>query len=246
MATTTGTAGTLRTSATQVNGYDRMLAGMAKTMWLPLLAMGFMIVGVAFIVGIVNAGWVADWFAADKATREAAASGTDLVSLKVKMATVGAFLPGFKFLGLGMLFSGIVMALANIINELRDGGARVQEAVGAEVKLLKKPLAGWLFPPLMMMGLMLLMGTFGVSWWLATEVNSYWDTSIATVLNPAPEGSSELSTLGRINAVKAWLAPLKFVGVAMLLTSITLALYTIRRIISFQMERMTQIARGAD
>lgn len=246
MTTGTGTVGALRTSAPRVNSYDRMLGGMAKTMWLPLLAMGFMIVGVAFIVGIVNAGWVADWFGASKETREAATSGTELVSLKVKIATVGAFLPGFKFLGLGMLFSGIVMALANIINELRDGGARVQEAVGAEVRLLQKPLAGWIFPPLMMMGLMLLMVTFGVSWWLATEVNTYWDASIATVLNPASEGSAELSTLGRINAVGAWLAPLKFVGVALLLTSITLALYTVRRIISFQVERMTQIATRTD
>ena len=246
MTTGTGTAGVLRTSAPQVTSYDRMLAGMAKTMWLPLIVMGFMIVGISFIVGIINAGWVADWFAASKATREAATSGSELVSLNVKSATVGAFLPGFKFLSLGMLFSGIVMALANIINTLRDGGARVQEAVGVEVRALKKPLAGRLFPPLMMMGLMLLMATFGVSWWLATQVNTYWDASIATVLNPAAEGSSELATLGRINAVSAWLAPLKFVGVALLLTSISLALYTIRRIVSFQVERMTQIATGTD
>lgn len=71
-----------------------------------------------------------------------------------------------------------------------------------------------------------------------------WDASIANELNPAAEGSSALGKLGRINAVKAWLEPLKFVGVAMLLTSISLALYTIRRVITFQVERMTQIARG--
>ena len=232
--------------ATQTNTYDRMLAGMARTMWLPMIVMGAMIVAISFIIGAVSADWVADWFAADKATREGAASGSTLVDLKVKVETVSAFLPGFKFLGMGLLFSGIIMALANIINTLRNGGAQVQQAVGVDVRALKKPLAGRLFPPIMMMGLMLLMATFIISLWLGGQVNSYWDASIANELNPAAAGSETLAKLGRINAVQAWLAPLKFVGVAMLLTSISLALYTIRRIISFQVQRMTEIARGGN
>lgn len=245
MAATTGITGVLAGAPAQTTSYDRMLAGMAKTMWLPMVAMGAMIVVISFVVGAINAGWVADWFAASKEARETAAAGSDLVALKVKAETVKAFLPGFKFLGMGLLFGGIVMALANIINTLRDGGAEVQQAVGVDVQRLDKPLSGWLFPPLMMMGLMLLMATFGVSWWLATQANGYWDASIAGLLNPAAEGSETLATLGRINAVKAWLEPLKFVGVTMLLTSISLALYTIRRVISFQVTRMSEIARGA-
>lgn len=232
-------------AATTRSSYDRMLATMATTMWLPMVVMGAMIVAVAFIIGVVNANWVADWFGSSKQAREAAASGSALVDLKVKSETVMAFLPGFKFLGMGMLFGGIVMALANIINTLRSGGARVQEAVGVDVQALRKPLAGWLFPPLMMMGLGLLVATFVISLWLAGQVNTYWDASIATQLNTASEGSSTLAKLGRIHAVQAWLAPLKFVGVATLLTSISLALYTIRRVITFQVERMTAIAAGA-
>ena len=101
---------------------------------------------VASIVGVLRADTLADIFANDKVARDGAAAGSNLVDLKVKIETVRAFLPGFKFLGMGLLFSGIIMALANIINTLRGGGAEVQEAVGVEVKALKKPLAGWLSP----------------------------------------------------------------------------------------------------
>jgi len=46
-------------------------------------------------------------------------------------------------------------------------------------------------------------------------------------LNPAEAGSALLADLGTISAIKLWLEPLKFVGIAMLLSGIGLALATI-------------------
>ena len=43
-------------------------------------------------------------------------------------------------------------------------------------------------------------------------------------MNPAEAGSALLADLGTISAIKLWLEPLKFVGIAMLLSGIGLAL----------------------
>ena len=92
-------------------------------MWIPFLAMGFMIVVAAFVVGLANSGIAADYFTASKEAREAAVRGSDL-------ATDRAFrLPAFKFLGLGMILSGVTFLLATILGALRVGGGRVQEAL---------------------------------------------------------------------------------------------------------------------
>ena len=51
-------------------------------------------------------------------------------------------------------------------------------------------------------------------------VYGYWNHSIATQLNPAAEGSPLLGDLQTISAIGAWLAPFKFVGIALVLTGI--------------------------
>ena len=74
---------------------------------------------------------------------------------------------------------------------------------------------------------------------LSTLAYDYWNHSIANELNPA--NGTLLANLGTINAVKLWLEPLKFVGMALLLTGIGLALATIIRALRWQANRLWEI-----
>lgn len=221
--------------------YDRLLARMARGMWALSIVMGLMIVVAAFIVGLWNSAQVAAYFAHSKEVREAAIAGTAIVAQKVSIEAVFAWLPGFKFFGMGLLFSGITFVLANIINALRAAGAGLQRTLGVEVKALPKPWQAKLFPPLMMMGLMILIIAFLISLWLAGVSAGYWNHSIASELDAAQAGSALLGQLATIQSVKAWLEPLKFAGIAFLLTGISLALATIRKILQFQAGRILEI-----
>lgn len=229
---------------TMLPPYDRLLARMARGLWALSILMGLGIVVAAFFVGLSNSGLVATYFSNPKVVREAAAAGTVIVSQKVTIESIFAWLPGFKFFGMGLLFSGITFVLANIINALRAAGGGLQKALGVEVKAMKKPLQGKLFPPLMMMGLMILIATFIISLWLAGLSVSYWNHSIVAELDAAQAGSALLAQLATIQSVKAWLEPLKFAGIAFLLTGISLALATIRKILQFQAGRILEIVSG--
>ena len=93
----------------------------------------------------------------------------------------------------------------------------------------------------MMMGMMLLLTALIVSIPTATLTYGYWNHSIAAQLNPAVEGSELLRQLGTINAIKLWLEPLKFVGMAFLFTGIGLALATVVRILRWQSSRLWEL-----
>ena len=215
------------------------MQAMASKMWVPFIAMGFMIVVAAFIIGLVTAGSASDYFNASKEMREAAATGSDLATKKAFIESTKVWLPTFKFLGMGMLLGGVSFLLATILGSLRVGGGRVQEALGVEVKILKPPMTAKLFPMVMMMGMMVLMVTVVIGVIVATLSYDYWNHSIATQLNPSTSGL--LSDLGTINSVKLWLEPLKFVGLAMLLSSIGLALATIVGALRWQANRLWEI-----
>ena len=226
-------------TATSMTG----MQSMASKMWAPWLAMGFMIVVASLIIGLINASTTADYYAFSKAEREAAVAGSTLVGNRVFMETTAIWLPAFKFLGRGMLLGGITFALATILGNLRAGGGKVQGAIGKGIVVMNPPMTAQLFPMIMMMGVMLLVAALIVSIWLATVAAGYGDHSIATELNPAASGSELLSDLGTISAVKAWLAPLKFVGLAMLLSGITLALATFIQVLRFQTTRIIDLLK---
>ena len=154
--------------------------------------------------------------------RDAAPAGSDIVGAETFIESTTAWLPGFKFLGLGMMLGGITFLLATILGNLRAGGAAVQRSVGFTVQFPKPPMTARLFPMLMMMGMMVLMATLAISIFLGAQANDLWSNSIATI-DSAPAGSDLLAQLGRIAAVNAWLAPLKFVGMAILFSGIALA-----------------------
>jgi hypothetical protein len=108
---------------------------MAKTMWAPMLAMGYMLVIaglVAAIVGAVNIGTDA---------------GTAV--------DASAWAQGLQFLGEAFVLSGISFLLASILRGLRSGGGQVQEALGIPVLTLKMPATAKGGIVLMMSGLML-------------------------------------------------------------------------------------------
>ena len=217
------------------------MQAMASKMWIPFIAMGFMIVVASFLIGLVNSSTAGDYFAVSQGVREAAERGSDLATKKAFTESTKVWLPAFKFLGLGMLLGGVTFLLATILGALRVGGGRVQEALGTEVKLIKPPMTARLFPMVMMMGMMLLMASLVIGIVLAFETYNYWNHSIAGELNPAAEGSSLLRDLGTINAVKLWLEPFKFVGMALLFTGIGLALATIVRVLRWQSNRLWNI-----
>ena len=98
-------------------------------MWIPFLAMGFMIVVAAFVVGLANSGIAADYFTASKEAREAGVRGSGLATDRAFIESTKVWLPAFKFLGLGMILSGVTFLLATILGALRVGGGRVQEAL---------------------------------------------------------------------------------------------------------------------
>ena len=234
-------SGMSQTQTVGMTGMQRM----ASKMWAPWIVMGLMIVGISFVLGLVVSANVADYFANSKDAREAAIAGSSIVQEKGYIEVTKAWLPGFKFLGLGMMLGGITFLLATILGNLRVQGGRVQEALGVPVIIPKPPVTAMLFPILMMMGMMLLIANFALGIWVATIAADYWNHSIATVLNTAPAGSDLLRDLGLMNALEAWLAPFKFVGMAFLFTGIALALVTIVTVLQFQTRRMVEIVTAA-
>jgi hypothetical protein len=214
---------------------------MASKMWIPFIAMGFMIVVAAFVIGIINSSVAGEYFESSKVIREAATTGSDLATKRAFIESVKAWLPPLKFLGMGMLLGGVTFLLATILGALRVGGDKVQEALGVEVKLVEPPITAKVFPMVMMMGMMVLMIAVVVGIIEGIQPYDYWNHSIATQLNPAEAGSALLADLGTISAIKLWLEPLKFVGIAMLLSGIGLALATIVRILRWQANRLWDV-----
>ena len=231
MATASMVGNEIRMSSSQLPVKATGMQDMASKMWMPFIAMGFMIVVVAFIIGLFVSGAAADWFGASKAVREAAERGSDLATKKAFIESTKVWLPAFKF-----LLGGVTFLLATILGALRVGGGRVQEALGVEAKILKAPMTAKLFPMVMMMGMMVLIASLVIGIVLATLTYGYWNHSIAAELNPST--GALLSDLGTINAVMLWLTPFKFVGMALLFTGIGLALATIVRVLRWQANRL--------
>ncbi len=214
------------------------MQAMAGKMWMPFIAMGFMVVVAAFVIGAIVSVTAADYFSFSKLAREAATTGSDLATEKAFIESTKAWLPPFKFLGVGMILAGVTFLLATILGALRTGGGRVQEALGESVRLPKPPITAQMFPMFMMMGLMVLIAALVIGIILAVISSGYWNHSIASELNPAVEGSQLLGTLSTISSIKMWLAPLKFVGMALLLSGIGLALATIVGVLRWQSQRL--------
>ncbi len=117
----------------------------------------------------------------------------------------------------------------------------MQEALGESVHLIKTTMTAKMFPKVMMMGLMTLKAALTVGIVDAAITFDYRNHSIASELDQAVEGSGFLSTLSTINSIDMWVNPLKFVGMAFLLSGIGLALATIVRVLRWQSSRLWDI-----
>ena len=168
-------------------------------------------------------------------------TGSALATNKAFIESTKVWLPALKFLGMGMMLGGVTFLLATILGALRTGGGRVQEALGAEVRIIKPPMTAKACPMLMMMGMMILLTALIISIATASLAYSYWDHSITTQLNPALEGSGLLANLGTITTIKLWLEPLKFVGMAFMFSGVGLALATIVRVLRWQSSHLLEL-----
>ena len=53
---------------------------------------------------------------------------------------LGQLIPGFMFLGLGMIFAAISFVIARILGVFRTGGGVVQQGIGKGIKTPLRPI----------------------------------------------------------------------------------------------------------
>jgi hypothetical protein len=207
--------------------------------------LGLLIVLIAFLFSLQAASANALFFSVSKATREAA-DGNSIVAANVTRQSIAHWVPAFKFVGLGLLLGAITMALGVIAKTLRELGINV---MGTWPKAFnpgapEKPRSAKMFPMLMMMGWMVLL--IGLIAALASNgtVTAYWANAISAVLNPAQSGSVQLGQLGLIQGIKPWLAALRYMGMALLFSGITVALTVIIRTLQHQEKSLRQFVKA--
>ena len=218
---------------------------MAGMMWAPMLLMGLMIVFASLGLSVVKANFASDYFGVEKGIREAADAPAYLIDKRQFIESVNVWLPGLPLLGIGLILSAITFSLANILGVFRAGGVQIQQAFGKEPQTLTPTITAKLFPMLMMMGLMILIGALVVSIVIAITAGDVFGNAISEI-NAAESGSDLLGDLQTVKTYGAWLQAFAFTGLALVLSGIVLALYTIAQALRFQHGRIAAMARGAE
>lgn len=220
------------------------MSHVASRMWRPMAAMGAMLIAGGLAFGIASASRADDFFSLPSSVvGNAPADGAIMAERAFHEAVNSGWLPPVLFLGVGLLLSAVTFLLATILGTLRDGGRDVQRAVGGDSVDLVKPVTAKLFPPVMMMGLMVLMAGVVVGIVLSGLQGDYWSHAGSQVVD-GPATPALASDLADIQSIRAWLQPLDFVGMGLILTGIVLALATIVRALRFQAARVVQLAGG--
>lgn len=200
-------------------------------MYPQIAVMGWMFVLIAFLVGLFVLSPAQTTFFSDaKIIREGAEVGSAFVQANITSHVTEAWVPQFKFFGLGLGLLAITMALGTIAQNLRKMGMVITNHMPENLRPEMPPRPGTVkvFQMSAMMGLMILLGALIVGIVLATGViPSYWNHSIMNTLNLAKTGSALLNQLGVVSSFGAWLNPLRMFGMAFLFTAITLALKVI-------------------
>jgi hypothetical protein len=192
------------------------------------IAMGFMTVVVSLIIGAVNAGNAAAYYAVAKATRD---TSTDLAAVRAGIESTIVWLPYLKFLGLAMILGGITMALGVIATRLQKMG---QEILGDAPP---KPRSAMLMRLFMMLGMLVIVAGLVVSLNVAGTAASVFSNPV-TVIDSAEAGSPLLRDLAAVHSAEAWLEAFKFVGVAFLFLGIVNGLSTIVFALRYQQEAL--------
>ena len=95
-----------------------------------LIAVGFLTVLAALIIGIVLATTAADVFENSKAVRDAAVPGSSLLADQSDLASFPLWVQPLKFLGIGILVTGIFTVFWGLLRSLREArGAAMVEAI---------------------------------------------------------------------------------------------------------------------
>lgn len=94
-----------------------------------LLMLAFGVELAVLSTGLVLSNISADYFAATKAARDAAAAGSPLLRQLGQLSAVGAWLEPLKFVGFALFFTAIGVALSAIIPMIRLRGATMAELV---------------------------------------------------------------------------------------------------------------------
>ena len=228
---------TVELSAPGMTGMQEM----AGRMWVPMFLMGAMALMAALVIGAVQSSLASDLHEVAGADRVT----DNLLDKQQFIEHTNIWLPRFQLLGMGLMFGGITFLLATILGNLRLYGGLVQEKSGRKVLALKPPWSAQLFPMLMMMGLMILIGALVVSIVIATTASDVFGNSVSAI-DGATAGSALLSDLQEVKTFDAWLQAFAFTGLAIVLSGIVLALYTISQVLRFQHTRIAELARGAE
>lgn len=217
--------------------------------WPVMAAMGWMMVVSAFVIGLlVLSPAQATFFSDAKAIREGAQAGSAFVQANVTSHALEAWLPSFKFMGLGFGLMAIVMALGTIAKKLRSMGFVLTSHIPQDLRPQMPPIPDRVkvFQLATVMGVMILAGALVVGLLLASGVvPAYWNNSIADVLNPAGPGSTLLSQLAVVASFHFWLDPLRMLGMALLFTGITIALTVILKTLRIQASLLLQFYGAA-
>jgi hypothetical protein len=221
---------------------QKMIGKMAK-MYPMLIALGFMIVMIAFVIGYLNSQTAAAYFAESKEVRE-----TTLMAQRAAFASVDLWLPYFKFLGLGLILGGIVMALRVIIDNLKGVGVEVLSNLSGEKRpaMPKPPWYGLLMPVVMMLGWVIFIYALVVALQDAALARFIFANPLP-VIDAAGPGSELLTAVRAIHTTSSWLIPFKFFGVATEFLAIAMGLATISNILTAQtgmLQKGIQIGRG--
>ncbi len=216
----------------------------------PVIAvMGWMIVLIAFLIGATALADAQTTFLSDaKAVREGASAGSAFVQANVNRHVIEAWVPQFKFLGLGLGLMAIVMALRTIAKRLRRMGKVIASHIRSDLRPVTPPipLRVRVFQASTVMGVMILAAALIVGLALASDVvPSYYNHSIASELNAAESGSTLLNQLGVVSSYADWLNPLRIVGMALLFTGITIALTVIINTLRLQAKMLTKFYNQA-
>lgn len=218
---------------------QKMISKMAG-MFGMLIMVGFIIVIIAFVIGYNNSQVAADYFSVTKEARE-----TTMLAERSQIESTALWLPYFKFVGIGMILGGIVMALRVIIDNLKEAGLKVMANLPEAKRPAtpKPPWYGLMTPMVMMIGEVIFIAALAVALGNAGVASDLFGSNTIPAIDAAGKGSALLAQLQGIHATDAWLIPFKFFGIATEFLAITMGLATIIKILGAQTE---MIKRGIE
>ena len=191
-------------------------------LWAPATVMGIMLVATAFALAITRSQMSVDLSEEFTPVR------------KANFEVVGQLIPGFMFLGLGMIFAAISFAIARILGIFQTGGGTVQQGIGKGIKTPLRPVTVMIFLAGMMTAMMILVFAFAGHVYAAVQAHGAW-------INATGPNAPDAAFLGRAETWGTWLEGLRRFAVGLYLASIAFGLATIIKAIGFLTLRMREL-----